>query len=478
MKQTRSRLSAFFLFGLCALLFCGAFAFLFVSRYLTAEYTPIVTGDSAVMLDNPYQGFYELNGFLLSEEQTANDAADWAEDVCSTTPYQLMLLEINLKEYARKSISDLALQQLGQILDQCTKAKKQVILRFLYDWEGNAQASEPTRLSRITDHVKQLAPVVNQYSDCIYIIQGTLTGNNGEMNHSRYQDVDDLREIMIALNSSMDTDIFLAVRTPAQLRGILHTPMPLSSSGSYLLSMQARVGLFNDGMLGSVYDLGTYDDTPLQDDSSLDEAGTREEELLYQEKLCLYVPNGGEVVIDNEYNDLQNAIADLAQMHVSYLNSQHDEAVLNKWKISTYTGDDLFSGCSGYDYIQSHLGYRYHLLSSKLKFHPLWSERATLYFTIENSGFSPAYKRFAVTIHLLNQETNETTDLETRLDIRAVPSGSSCTLQTELDLRSMAKGTYSLSLSLQDSYTESYIHFANEGYEASDSVPLGTLVLR
>lgn len=44
------------------------------------------------------------------------------------------------------------------------------------------------------------------------------------------------------------------------------------------------------------------------------------------------VPNGGEVVLDNKYNDIDNAAKDLASMHVSYLNNAHDLAVINKWK--------------------------------------------------------------------------------------------------------------------------------------------------
>ena len=49
------------------------------------------------------------------------------------------------------------------------------------------------------------------------------------------------------------------------------------------------------------------------------------------------VPNGGEVVLDNKYNDIDNAAKDLASMHVSYLNNAHDLAVINKWKKQTYT---------------------------------------------------------------------------------------------------------------------------------------------
>ena len=46
----------------------------------------------------------------------------------------------------------------------------------------------------------------------------------------------------------------------------------------------------------------------------------REEELAFQDVLCSSVPSGGEVIVDNPYNDLENAIADLKTMHVSYLN--------------------------------------------------------------------------------------------------------------------------------------------------------------
>ena len=137
---------------------------------------------------------------------------------------------------------------------------------------------------------------------------------------------------MEELDQHISSDIYLAVRTPGQLRGILRNRNPLSSTEADNGTLQSRLSLFNDGMLGSVYDLGTYDDTPLQSDSRLEEEGTRSEELLFQYKLCQYVPNGGEVTVDNEYNDLDNAITDLSQMHVSYLNSEHDAAVLNKWK--------------------------------------------------------------------------------------------------------------------------------------------------
>lgn len=153
--------------------------------------------------------------------------------------------------------------------------KKQVVLRFLYDWDGQALSSEPSDLSQIKKHISQLSSTVNSYADCIYILQGALIGNNGEMNNSNYNDINQIRQIIEELDQNIVPDIYLAVRTPAQLRGVLRTRNPLSSTNAWHGTLESRLGLFNDGMLGSVYDLGTYDDTPLQSDSAIDEQGTR-----------------------------------------------------------------------------------------------------------------------------------------------------------------------------------------------------------
>ena len=228
---------------------------------------------------------------------------------------------------------------------------------------------------------------------------------------------------------------------------------------------------------GSVYDLGTYDDTPLTSASEFNEQGTRSEELLFQNKLCQYVPNGGEVTIDNKYNNLDNAISDLSTMCVSYLNSDHDLAVLNKWKNSTYTGSGVFSGCSGYDYIRAHLGYRYFIKSSSLDFHAFMSDKASLYLTIENVGFAPAYRQFDTALILTNQETGESRRMKTEIDNRSIAGSDQSEFKIELDVRSFAKGTYQMNLEMKDPYTGQVIHFANAGSEESATVSVGRLVI-
>ena len=112
-------------------------------------------------------------------------------------------------------------------------------------------------------------------------------------------------------------------------------------------------------MLGTANDTGTYGDTAASADTYRS-AWVREDELSFQNELCNFVPNGGEVTLDNPLNDLAHAIQDLSRMHVSYLNSEHDPAVLDKWKAAAYKDKaSVFNGLSGYDYIERHLGYRY-----------------------------------------------------------------------------------------------------------------------
>ena len=231
-------------------------------------------------------------------------------------------------------------------------------------------------------------------------------------------------------------------------------------------------------MLGSVFDLGTYDDTPLEDPSDYTEKGTREEELDYQNRICEYVPNGGEVTLDNEYNDIEPAVADLRTMHVSYLNDAHDLAVLDKWKNSSYTEDPVFSGCNGYDYVEAHLGYRYVLTDSSLDFHSLLSDTATLYFTIENTGFAPAYKQFEVTLTATNTQTGKEETIATTLDNRGISGSDSSIFHQELNIRKWDPGTYEITLSMKDPVTGKIIHFANENETENDSVSVGTLRIK
>lgn len=84
-------------------------------------------------------------------------------------------------------------------------------LRFLYDWDGKALSAEPSSLPQIKKHISRLSTVVNKHSDCVYILQGTFTGNNGEMNNSNYGDLNQIRQIIEELDNDISREIYLAV---------------------------------------------------------------------------------------------------------------------------------------------------------------------------------------------------------------------------------------------------------------------------
>lgn len=430
------------------------------------------TGEGSSYITNPSRGWYEIYTFQ-AEEKAALEELKWSLHEGET----LALVLVDIGSFRERPLDPAALENIRKILDFFEENQRDVIFRPVYDREGKGRGREPGSFELVLEHLGQLGDLLKENPCSVFIFQGFLVGSWGEMHDSAYLSEDCLKKMWEQLKPALSKNIYGAVRTPAQLRGILRTKTPLASSQTGDGSLASRLGLFNDGMLGSVYDLGTYDDTPLTSSSTPGEKGSRSDELIYQYKLCQYVPNGGEVTVDNEYNDLENAIADLATMHVSYLNAEHDPEVLSKWKNSVYTGSDIFSGVNGFDYMSAHLGYRYRLKTSSLAFRSLLDDTARLYLTIENTGFSSAYRTFETTLVLKNENTGESEDLETNIDNTSIAGNDESIFRLELDVRSLKKGTYTLELKMTDPATKTVIHFANTGYETSDTIPVGTFTL-
>ena len=115
---------------------------------------------------------------------------------------------------------------------------------------------------------------------------------------------------------------------------------------------------------------------------------------------------------------------------------------------------------------------------SSVNFHSVLDDTATLYITIANTGFSSAYTRFDTVVILTNESTKESEKLETTIDNRTLSGNDFSEFKINLDVRSLKKGTYSVSLRMKDPYTKNSIHFANKGYEDSKTIPVGTLTLQ
>lgn len=471
MKPLHTRL--FLKIILFILLLSVIFLFFFF-RLCFAEYKTETFTETTEELSNPYIGWYSIQGFMLSDDEELSLPAAEEESKSSAG---LTLVEINLLQYADSDISEQGLQQLDELLSALQDTGQQLILRFLYDWNGENLETEPDNIDQILRHMEQTAEIVNKYADSVYIMQGIFVGNIGEMNNTIHMANGGTDTLIQKLASVTDPSIFLAVRTPAQLRSILKTADTPDESTAFTGTLSARLGLFNDGMLGSVYDTGTYG-VASAETSSYDEKWVREDEIAYQNQLCNYVPNGGEVIIDNPYNDLENAVTDLRAMHVSYLNRLYDQAVLSKWENSVYEGSDtIYQGMTGLEYISCHLGYRYVLRDSSLTWNPLTSSSGSLSVTIENVGFSPSYREFDVNLVLVPDDGGASVTVSADTDTRFWTSGETITLDIDLDIRNMTSGSYSVYLQIMDPVLAREILLANDSEHTEYGYKAGSLTI-
>lgn len=437
-----------------------------------AGYCPDPCPESADELDNPYIGWYQIRRYELSDT-AAFDLAQVSE---LTSASGMILLEINLKNYAGGPISDKGLLLLEELLESFRSSGRQLIIRFLYDWAGDASSTEPKDISIILGHMSQTSEIMNQYSDCVYILQGIFIGSWGEMHGSRYANTEDMLTLIHHLSSVTDPEIFLAVRTPWQWRLLSGSPWPLDEAGASDSSLASRLGLFNDGMLGSDTDLNTYASASSTVSDSPYEKKSRQDEIAFQNLLCSYVPNGGEVVLPNPFNDFTSALKDLSDTHVSYLNQDYDKAVLDKWQAESFHGSGPFQGMNGLDYISRHLGYRYVLRSSECTAGLPWKNRAGFSVTLENVGFSGSYRPFELSLTL--RETSTGRIFQIPFDDPRLPApGETIELKASVPIRDYATGTYEVRLKISDPVSKAFVFLANEGAQDDQGFVMGELTL-
>ena len=409
--------------------------------------------ESNKLFRNPYCGFYHIMGYTLSDDYIPTDSLPY-----EVTSYaeSLVLLEINLKNYRKAQISEKGLEQLEDIFYvwKHSPSKAKIILRFLYDWDGIALKTEPDSLKLVLKHMEQVSQTVNKYHDTVYIMQGIFIGNWGEMHNSRFSDQNSVKILTNHLNELIYPSIYLSVRTPKQWR---------TANASHQPKSNTRIGLFNDGILGSESDLGTYAENE------------RKKELEFQNKLCQFVPNGGEVVYNNNLSELETSVSALKEMHISYLNTDYDSRVLEKWENSHWKGEGIFNGCNGYTYIKAHLGYRFFIDSCEIKKSGIINPIYILYLTVKNSGFSNALKPFKIDVVLLNEETKECIFVPFDADLRTVESENKKTFTLRLPVKEIKQGEYLVYFSVRDKSSGQTIFLGNQNNITDKGYLLGRL---
>ena len=325
-------------------------------------------------VDNPERGYYSILHYIVGDdpEKTVDDAFFDPSDV-------LVLAEINLCRFTEGGISGEGVGCVQRFFERMRGTGKQLIVRFLYDWDGNNPVCEPRKIETVLLHISQIAPVIKQNSDIVYTVQGLLIGRWGEMHGSRFLRSDYLKRLYAAMKEVVGEDVTISLRTPKQWRAVTGC-LPDKRAGYSFEAGRGLPGLFNDGIMGSISDLGTY----------LESAEDREKELAFQDSLCRTVPNGGEVVSGGGFLDPAEQVKILSRMHVSYLNRDHDRKLLDGWKDTPVNLPGTPEGTTLFDHVGLRLGYRFVITGVSVR-HCAFAKKIKAAVTLKNAGFAPIY---------------------------------------------------------------------------------------
>lgn len=357
-----------------------------------------------------------------------------------------------LKSYINKPIPQSFLDQLAGGLQRVRAARIKIILRFRYDegetWPSYDPATQESTIDWMISHMNQLGPIVRDYADVIAVMQAGFIGPWGEW-HSSDKTAADRRRLLEAQLAWLPKSRMTQVRAPKYMLGI-YGSQPVTEEEAFAPLAQktdkARIGFYDDGLLASATDLGTF---------SGDTAALK----AYTETWTRYTSSSGETAVwDPTYANGERAIQELGRFHWTLLNSLYNTTVINNWKTSGH-----------YPEIRRRLGYRFSLASASWTSSVAPGGELDLVVKIRNTGFARLVNPRPVHAVLTNGSITHVAALDDADPTRWMPGGTA-ELQARLRVpATLPPGSYRLALWLPDDspvlrpVSDYAIRFANDG---------------
>ena len=392
--------------------------------------------ESTRALKNPGCGWYHIYTFDLSKENFLY--IDCEEE-------ELVLLLIDIHGFRGcEQIPKEALEYFSSILTFFEQHDKGIILRIVYDTKGRGMENEPSSIKIVKSHMKQLGSIICEHMSKkeslpgkILVHQGLFVGSWGEMHGSKFLSEARIKELSDTFLEATKGSCPIAVRKPVQLRQL---SCQNTASSPLQNASNTNFTLFNDAIFGSETDLGTYgtiQKSALPENSEREKTSwVREDELSWQQSFMQQSFCGGEVlggmnnVSESSGNtdhsqrtlDWNQVVADLAKMHVSYLNSIYSKEVLDDWKAHRimWNGKEI----SEYDYIGRHMGYRFTVTHVKIS-------KNVITLTIKNTGFANLCEE-AVCRLILTENNENIKAFEIKSDPRTWNSGTDTVIESPI----------------------------------------------
>lgn len=464
---------------------CFIIAMAIVSPFKTfSKVNAFEVNESLEEIVNPDCGFYKaFSGYL---KRNSNQSPINTDNFSSYREnFGLFHLRIGLEDFSKNAggkdvdIDSSALQGLNKTLQALRDNKVSAIIRFSYnvsgaeDLSGNYLEAEPS-LSLIEKHIKSLSRSINAYSDVILSVDSGMVGPWGEqhstqLGSSSKSNAHTYYLIVQTWLENLNEEIPVCVRRPLYFTYWANERYSLDLNCNNLSSFSSedypdakRVGVYNDGYLGSSTDWGTFKN--------------RAVETAFIGVQSQNIPYGGEVIVDNEtdgigdYNKVNYLEQEAFITHTSYLNIDWNyKKVISVWQKNTYKGADaLYYGkTSEFTFVKNRLGYRLVLKSLELSNSVKSGENLLLKMEVENKGFANLLRKPLVSL-ILKSDAKEY-ELNCDIDLTEVFSKESKNFEAQVALpKEVVRGEYEVYLKVKTAYGRE-IYFANglENYNNS-----------
>ena len=276
-----------------------------------------------------------------------------------------------------QDLTEDALNVLQQTFDNIRDFGGHVIVRVCYDPWYNGRSNVTPAHEWVLKHVKQLAPVLSKNTDVIVALEMGMHGAYGEMHSDTSITYDRVAEAVNLMLRNTPPELKILTRTgnySAKVLGFDNWGVDFHIDGEKFAEIAKakgdtmyRVGMFNDGYLGTQCDYGTWG-------ADCKTSICREEGVAWLEKYGINTPYGGEALTTASGYEVINTPEFLAyegfRTHTSYLNIQWNNNLIDSWKKTTFKQKDFdydparVDLLSGFKYINDHLGYRFVLRES------------------------------------------------------------------------------------------------------------------
>ena len=380
--------------------------------------------ETSALIANPDRGFYHYTETRFRSDGTGLTPLDaatltrWRTQENITLIYRIFYLE---RFVSQDTIDSVSLNLMTADFSAARTAGVKLIVRFAYTDSSSADAP----LARVLEHIRQLAPLLNQSADVINTLEAGFVGRWGEWYYSdnfasdpgdpgnlSSADWSARSSVLTALLDSTDPSIFVQVRYPTIKQHIFGTAVDARSS---------RIGIHDDCFLAGTDDYGTFATAP---------------DRRWLADQARSFPVGGETCTVNAPRTLwSSASANLSSYHWSFLNIDYNGDVLTSWSTD------------GLRQAEQRLGYRLRLEQGIFPVRAAPGGKMSLQLNLTNDGYAAPFRIRPVL--LVMRSTTNTYATAVPVNLRDAQPGQAVALALQVSAPT-TPGTYHLYLAMPD----------------------------